>query len=215
MSTPGTAGADAEPGRNARRRSRTRAALIGAAQQILIEGNGANVSIQAITERADVGLGSFYNHFPGRPELFAAAREDATARFRAWIDERIGEETDPVRRLTLNIRLTGRFAAAHPDVSRVLLSRLADPDVFSTAIAPGLHRDVLAVITAQGLDDDDPDVAVIAVSGAIEAVINAAVRQGPADLTRMADAIARNVLRMLGVAETDLTKVLAAPLPGA
>jgi hypothetical protein len=69
------------------------------------------------------------------------------------------------------------------------------------------------VIDARKLNDEDPDVAVLAVSGAIEAVINAAVRQGPAEVTRMADAIARNVLRMLGIAETDITTILAEPLP--
>jgi AcrR family transcriptional regulator len=213
VTNPGPAETDAGQGRNARRRSRTRAALVSAAQQILIEGNGANLSIQAITERADVGLGSFYNHFPGKPELFTAAREEAIAQFRSWIYERLVDEKDPVRRLAFNIRLTGRFAQAQPDLSRVLLSRLADPDAFSETIAPGLHSDVRAVIDARKLNDEDPDVAVLAVSGAIEAVINAAVRQGPAEVTRMADAIARNVLRMLGIAETDITTILAEPLP--
>ncbi|MEI2809643.1 MAG: hypothetical protein V9F00_05425 [Nocardioides sp.] len=48
--------------RGERRRAKTRAALIGAAQQLIAE-DRTNVAVLEITELADVGLGSFYNHF--------------------------------------------------------------------------------------------------------------------------------------------------------
>lgn len=50
------------PNRLDRRKARTRAALIGAAQACIAAGK-TNVPILEITQAADVGMGSFYNHF--------------------------------------------------------------------------------------------------------------------------------------------------------
>src|SRR5579859_1853945 len=46
-----------------RRKARTRQALIDAAVRLIAEGRGDRASIQEITEEADIGFGSFYNHF--------------------------------------------------------------------------------------------------------------------------------------------------------
>jgi AcrR family transcriptional regulator len=45
-----------------RRKAHTRAALINAAQTFIAAGR-TNVAIVEITHAADVGIGSFYNHF--------------------------------------------------------------------------------------------------------------------------------------------------------
>ena len=63
-----------EPNRLDRRKARTRAALIRAAQMLIAEGR-TNVPILEITQAADVGMGSFYNHFETKEELFEAAVE--------------------------------------------------------------------------------------------------------------------------------------------
>ena len=59
--------------RQERRKARTRRKLIEAAQDLLAERGTTDVSIQEITERADVGFGSFYNHFETKSELFEVA----------------------------------------------------------------------------------------------------------------------------------------------
>ena len=46
-----------------RRKARTRQALIDAAVRLIAEGRGERASIQEITDEADIGFGSFYNHF--------------------------------------------------------------------------------------------------------------------------------------------------------
>ena len=48
-----------------RRKQRTRAALIKAAQSFIAAGK-VNVPVLEITQAADVGMGSFYNHFEAR-----------------------------------------------------------------------------------------------------------------------------------------------------
>jgi AcrR family transcriptional regulator len=48
------------------RKARTRQALIDAAVRLIAEGRGDRAGIQEITEKADIGFGSFYNHFDSR-----------------------------------------------------------------------------------------------------------------------------------------------------
>ncbi|HEV8175708.1 MAG TPA: TetR family transcriptional regulator, partial [Actinoplanes sp.] len=59
------AAANSAPGQTRldRRKARTRQALIDAAAGLIAEGRGERASIQEITEAADIGFGSFYNHF--------------------------------------------------------------------------------------------------------------------------------------------------------
>ncbi|MFM9441118.1 TetR/AcrR family transcriptional regulator [Streptomyces acidiscabies] len=77
----------APPGnRFERRRAATRNALVSAARQILAETSDTGVGIQAIADRADVGFGSFCNHFESGKGVAPRARRDlergiATGRF--------------------------------------------------------------------------------------------------------------------------------------
>ena len=59
-----------------RRKARTRQALIDAAVRLIAEGRGDRASIQEITEEADIGFGSFYNHFDSKEQLFQTASEE-------------------------------------------------------------------------------------------------------------------------------------------
>ena len=56
-----------------RRKARTRQALIDAAVRLIAEGRGDRASIAEITEEADIGFGSFYNHFDSKEQLFQTA----------------------------------------------------------------------------------------------------------------------------------------------
>ena len=78
-----------------RRRAETRRALVRAARQILAETGDTSASIQAIAERADVGFGSFYNHFDSKADLFDAAVVDAMEEFGQNFDERTHACTAP------------------------------------------------------------------------------------------------------------------------
>ncbi|MDT0440872.1 TetR/AcrR family transcriptional regulator, partial [Streptomyces doudnae] len=75
MTTQPADGPGDQPNRLARRKQRTRAALIAAAQSFIAAGK-LNVPVLEITQAADVGMGSFYNHFDSKEELFEAALTD-------------------------------------------------------------------------------------------------------------------------------------------
>src|SRR6516225_12452714 len=78
-----------------RRKARTRQALIDAAVRLIAEGRADRASIQEITEAADIGFGSFYNHFDSKDELFATASADVLERWGQMIDRACADVADP------------------------------------------------------------------------------------------------------------------------
>ena len=70
-----------EPTRLVRKRERTRQALVEAARSLVEERGHERLSIQDITDRADVGLGTFYNYFDNKQMIFEAALEGIREKF--------------------------------------------------------------------------------------------------------------------------------------
>jgi AcrR family transcriptional regulator len=65
-----------QPSRHERRRLRTRKLLIQTALQLVLEKGYDAVSIQDITDRADLGRGTFYIHFKDKEEVVWTAIRD-------------------------------------------------------------------------------------------------------------------------------------------
>ncbi|MHA7579033.1 TetR/AcrR family transcriptional regulator [Paenibacillus vandeheii] len=59
-----------------RRARRTQDAIIAAAVSLILEKGAEAVTIRDITERADYNRGTFYLHFPGKPELLQFILDD-------------------------------------------------------------------------------------------------------------------------------------------
>ena len=104
-----------------RRKQRTRGALIQAAQ-VLIAAGKLNVPVLEITQAADVGMGSFYNHFDSKEELFEAAVADVLDNHGALLDQLTEAIADPAETFACSFRLTGRLFRRRPQESRILLS---------------------------------------------------------------------------------------------
>ena len=95
------------PNRLERHKQRTRAALIKAAQTFIAAGK-PNVPVLDITQAADVGMGSFYNHFDSKEQLFQAAVTDVFDAYGAMLDS-LPEVDDPAETFARSFRLAGRF----------------------------------------------------------------------------------------------------------
>src|SRR4029453_9564393 len=102
-----------------RRKARTRASLVRAAQGFIAAGR-TNVPIQEITQAADVGMGSFYNHFETKEELFDAAVEDALDAFGAVMDRLTAGIDYPAQVFAQSFRLTGRLHRPRPHPIQVV-----------------------------------------------------------------------------------------------
>src|ERR1700758_640102 len=86
--------AEREP-RGARRRRETRSRLLEAALELMAEKGMEGGAINEITEVADVGFGSFYNHFESKEAIYAAVMEWVFDEFANAIEAVLGEISDP------------------------------------------------------------------------------------------------------------------------
>lgn len=119
---PDSCDSPAEPvSRLQRRKMRTRAALIQAAQGFIAQGR-LSVPILEITQAADVGMGSFYNHFDSKEALFAAAVTDVLDACGALLDAHTATIGDPAEAFATSFRLTGRLFRQRPQEAQLLLA---------------------------------------------------------------------------------------------
>ena len=71
----GPAAGPPEPGRRARRAAETRLNLFRCALQLFAQRGYANVTVEEITEAADVGKGTFFNYFASKEHVLAVMAE--------------------------------------------------------------------------------------------------------------------------------------------
>ncbi|MDH6464588.1 AcrR family transcriptional regulator [Micromonospora sp. A200] len=200
------------PNRLERRKAHTRSALVRAAQTFIAAGK-QNVPILELTQAADVGMGSFYNHFDSREQLYQAAVEDALERYGALLDELTVGLDDPAHVFAQSFRLTGRLHRRSPELSKVLLSNglaLAGSD---KGLAPRARRDIEDGVRAGRFSVRDPELATVIIAGAA-LVLGQLLHDHPErDDAAATDQVTEDVLRMLGLPPDDAHEICLRPLP--
>lgn len=199
------------PTRFDRRRARTRAALVAAAQELIAEGR-TSAPIQEVTERADVGIGTFYNHFSTREELHDAALEDALARLGDLLDE-LPDVDDPAERFARSWRLTGRAHRIEPQLSKVVLARGHELSRSATGIGPRARRDLLAAQEAGRLERRDLDRCMVLATGAMVELGWLLHEDVERDAARLTDEVAGDLLVALGMDRAEAGRISGLPLP--
>lgn len=204
--------ADGVTSRSERRKQQTRQALIRAAQQFLAEGRTA-VSVLDITTLADVGTGSFYNHFATKEELFDTAVMAVVDLHGAMMDELTTDIEDPAEAFTQSFRLTGRLHRRFPELSRVIVNRGLGMLTADEGLLPRARRDVGAAVAAGRFAVTDLELALTVVSGATLALAKLLLDEPDRDDAAAADTVTEHVLRALGVSDEDVAALIALPLP--
>ncbi|WP_372514253.1 TetR/AcrR family transcriptional regulator [Mycobacterium interjectum] len=200
------------PSRLERRKQRTRAALIGAAQRLIAEGK-VNVPVLEITRLADVGMGSFYNHFDSKEQLFEAAVTDVLDEYGAMLDRLTESIDDPAETFATSFRLTGRLFRRRPRESEILL--VNGPALLSSdrGLAPRALRDIKAGADAGRFTVDDPQLALATAGGALLG-LGKLLRDNPdRDDARDTDSVTESVLRLFGFSAAEAHTVCQRPLP--
>ena len=96
--------------RGARRKARTRKKLLDAASDLCTAKTLEDISIVDITEAADVGLGTFYNHFESKQELLKALADEFLQEYETALDNMVADLTDPAEVFLVSYRFTVRCA---------------------------------------------------------------------------------------------------------
>ncbi|MFJ8935747.1 TetR/AcrR family transcriptional regulator [Streptomyces sp. NPDC102365] len=197
--------------RVARKRAAKRAALMDVARRALAAGR-TSISIQELTEEADMGFGSFYTHFPDKEALFDAAVDETMELFGSFVDS-LAEGLAGMDAFALGIRLTCRLQRAQPEMVRLVLSFGTSTLLRDDGLVVRLRRDL-----RQGAEDGsfvgwDPDHALMAVGGAVLGTLQMLDADPRLDNGEVADELCLRLLQMLGVPVDVATACAHAPLP--
>ena len=196
-----------------RRKARTRQALIDAAIQLITEGRGDRASIAEITEAADVGFGSFYNHFDSKEQLFRTVSEEVFERWGQLIDRAGAGIADPAERFAVGTRVSARLGWTHPDIAGFLTGVGLDALDMPSGLAPRALRDIQAGQASGRFTVPDAEIALSAVAGGLLGLLRMCQRHPERITEATVDQLAEAELRLLGVPADEAARLAALPLP--
>jgi AcrR family transcriptional regulator len=205
--------ADIPASRLDRRKERTRRALIDAARRILAERGTTDVSIQEITDTADLGFGTFYNHFDTKTDLFEVAVGEVLEEYGAALDLACAELDDSAEIYAVGVRMTARLAATRPAVAQVLVQVGLTYAWAEQGLAARALRDIRRGIADGRFTIDDARLGLLSTAGCVLAFITWSLER-PNELSEAdADHLAEMLLRMLGMTPRAAANVAHRPLP--
>jgi len=128
------------PSRQQKRRRRTREAIIDAAAGIFDSRGVAGTTIAEIAEAADVGYGTFYNHFHGLSDVVSAVAERTMTRIvratEAVLPEEDGRDMVPA----VSLRIIMRLMTRDPSIRWLLEQPYIFVQEWQKIITPSMHR---------------------------------------------------------------------------
>jgi AcrR family transcriptional regulator len=197
--------------RQARRKRETREKLINGAQRVMAHKGIEATTIQEITDAADVGFGSFYNHFESKEAIVEAITRERIEPFGVAIDGIASAVEDPAEVLSAKVRHTLRKAMTDVVWGRFLF--FSGMEVRSTylGLLQRVTRDIKAGIKAGRFDIADLEFTVVAIGGAVIAVARGLfLEEIRADAPERAAAV---ILRLLGLSPHEAREIATRPLP--
>src|SRR5881392_1597646 len=117
MNTSSTT-AVAVPNRFERRLEHTRQELLAAATRVLAEKGLDRTKITDIAAAADVGVGTFYLHFPDKETLFDAVVEETVRRLKGTVDAAREKAREPLGKIVAANRASSASRATTARCSR-------------------------------------------------------------------------------------------------
>lgn len=129
--------------RGARKRERTRGELVAAAERLVAARGLDALSIDDITEEADVAKGTFYTHFEDKEDLAAEIGRNIRLELEDKITATNEGVTDAATRMANGLSSLCAFAIAQPVRARALLRLIpgsVDPE---TPINAGIRGDIV------------------------------------------------------------------------
>ena len=128
--------------RGARRKRETRARLLDAALRLMAQKGMEGVAINEITEAADVGFGSFYNHFESKEAIYATLVESVFEEFADSLDRLASGLSDPAEIISVSVRHTLMRARREPVWGHFLIREGFSARVLTLGLGQRLLRDI-------------------------------------------------------------------------
>ena len=200
--------------------------LLEAALRLMAEKVMDCVAISEITEAADVGFGSFYNHFESKEGIFTALIEWVFEEFADTLDRLASGLSDPAEVIAVSVRHTLMRARCEPLWGKFLIREGFSMRALDRALGQRLRRDSERGIATKRFVVDDPLMSILSIKGTVLAAIavelhfaasllpatrrQKALGIGDEDFPERAAVV---VLQALGLKRVEAEKIATRPLP--
>ncbi|MCD2198250.1 TetR/AcrR family transcriptional regulator; helix-turn-helix transcriptional regulator [Actinomycetospora endophytica] len=122
--------------RTERKKRLTRRRLIDAGRDLITVRGVGGIRIQELTERADVGLGSFYNYFPSKEDLVEAVVAESLAELAAATIPAEWDHEDPAEVAAAAFLRFIRLASDDPTFASLVVNLSNSETLFGVAVQP-------------------------------------------------------------------------------
>jgi len=220
-----SAATEREP-RGARRKRETRQRLMEAALALMAHKGMEGVAINEITEAADVGFGSFYNHFESKEAIHAALTDWAFESFADALDQLGRHITDPAEVLSVSMRYAMLRAQKEPLWGQFLIKEGLSTRVLTRGLGQRLLRDIQRGIEAKRFRGDDPLMSFVVAGGIVLASISVWLHLAPSNewpatplplppfnTDHLPERAAAELLLALGLSRQEAEEIASRPLP--
>ncbi|RBY83817.1 TetR/AcrR family transcriptional regulator [Geodermatophilus sp. TF02-6] len=198
-------------GRVGRRRARNRERLVSAAAELMAEAGVEGVTVSAITERADLGAGTFYNYFQSRDGIVDAVVAGAVETLGQRLDALTQGMADAAEIYSSSLRHLMRTAVTDPLWGRLVVRLGIAHDQLIATLGPRARRDLLIGVDSGRFQVPDVDIATAITFGALLSAIHAHL--GSDQASDPSGVFAESLLRMVGIPAEEATEITQRPLP--
>jgi len=200
------------PDRRARRRATTRQSLIDAARRLFAARGVENTRINEITDEADVGFGSFYNHFDSKDAIVEAVLSEAIAAQGKTVDVLTRHLDDPAEVVCVAHTHFVNLARDDPEWAWLVIRIDVSHQALLGALGPFAQRDLARGIKTGRFEVANKRTALFGAGGALLAVMRSVLDgQAPRDVARFH---AEGVLRLFGLSSLEAADVAARCVAG-
>lgn len=200
-----------KPTRSSRRRERSRLALIDAAREVMSVKGVDSTTINDITEAADLGFGTFYNHFKSKDEIVVAAMEGMVSNLGDEIDALIADIEDPVFAQVTAWQQVINLAVSEPIWGWFILRSSQTMGMMNEGLLSRFKRDVTEGMASGAFKVNDLSVVSVLLASGLLALINGRLTDSLSD-QQIEEGLAQ-LVTMLGVDIETARRVAAQPKP--
>ncbi|MCV7102853.1 helix-turn-helix transcriptional regulator [Mycobacterium palustre] len=184
-----------------------------AAHRLIAENGVSDLRIGDVTNRADLGFGTFYTYFESKDALIEAVVADVLAGLAATIGADALEFADPAEAASVSYRRFLRFSRDEPELARVLVELDRVNAIFEDAVTPWAMETLSRGRKSGRFAVDDLELALTSIVGAalaaIRAILAGRIPPGPKTESRGAEMM----LRGFGVDSATAKQIARRPLP--
>jgi AcrR family transcriptional regulator len=167
--------------------------------------------IQDITEAADVGYGSFYNHFPSKEAIVAAVNDAANGYTKEVHRHLASLASDRAERFAMSLRMSLQLIKADQVWGWFLIRTMLSRAELRTSIGDGLKQAIVAGLNEGVFKHEDIDMAYETIAGLLLlATLKLVSADEPEDYS---DKLVKTALKTLGLREPHIGALMSKPLP--